>query len=151
MSTTITVPDNYGYVILSSLVLPWIASELMSGKVMGARKTYDVQYPNLYATPGYHKEAEAFNRLQRGHQNMFEYLTHFTVMSLIGGLKHPNTCIVGGVFFSVGSILYQFGYGNMTQDVKMARHTMGGPIRFVGVFGSLGCCISIAASMCGWI
>ena len=41
---------------------------VMSGLVMKARKELDVKYPNLYATPGYHKNADEFNRIQRGHQ-----------------------------------------------------------------------------------
>ena len=32
------------------------------------RTEYDVQYPNLYAVPKLHKDADAFNRVQRGHQ-----------------------------------------------------------------------------------
>ena len=35
---------------------------------MKARKDFDVKYPNLYATPGLHKHADAFNSVQRGHQ-----------------------------------------------------------------------------------
>lgn len=150
--TTITVPENYGYVILSTVVLPWFVSNVvMAAKVMKARKKCDVKYPNLYATPGQHKYADDFNRVQRGHQKIFESLTHFTIMSLIGGLKHPVVCSVGGVFYCLGNFLFQKGYADTSLGVDKARHMKGGPIQYIGIFGSLGSCISIAASMCGWI
>jgi len=69
MGPSINVPDNYGYAILGCAVLPTVVNlAVMSGLVMKARKELDVKYPNLYATPGYHKNADEFNRIQRGHQ-----------------------------------------------------------------------------------
>eukprot|EP00979_Chaetoceros_neogracilis_P019056 scaffold11660_cov615-Chaetoceros_neogracile.AAC.1 len=65
MVTFFEVPDNYGYVLLTCGILPAIITLPLAGKVMTARKKYDLQYPNLNATPGYHKEADAFNRVQR--------------------------------------------------------------------------------------
>lgn len=150
--TTITVPSAYGYVILSSVVLPWFFTTVtMSKRVMQAREIYNVQYPNLYGVPGYHKKADEFNRVQRGHQNVYEHITSFTVMSLIGGLKHPIMCAVGGVCYSMGIYLYQAGYSDNSADVKNARHGKGGLIKYIGIFGSLGSCVSVAATMCGWI
>ena len=84
------VPSDYGYVVLAvgggSLVVP----TLMGGAVMKARREFDVQYPNLYATPGYHKRADDFNRVQRGHQAMFESLTSVSIMTLLGGIRYPK-------------------------------------------------------------
>ena len=70
MPISIEVPDAYPLVMLSSSVLPFVANIMMGGPVMKARKQYEVKYPNLYAVPGVHKDADAFNRVQRGHQNM---------------------------------------------------------------------------------
>ena len=39
--------------------------------------------------PGYHKDADAFNRVQRGHQHIYEEMCNVTAMLLVGGLKHP--------------------------------------------------------------
>jgi hypothetical protein len=52
MTTTITVPDKYGYVILTCTVLPFMSNLWMAGQVMKAREKFKVFYPNLYATPG---------------------------------------------------------------------------------------------------
>ncbi|KAL3926238.1 MAG: hypothetical protein SGBAC_013554, partial [Bacillariaceae sp.] len=68
----IEVPAQYGWVILGAGVAPVITSVILSGSVMSARKEHNVQYPNLYAVPGFHKSADAFNRVQRGHQNYLE-------------------------------------------------------------------------------
>lgn len=122
----------------------------MAGKVMQARKNFNVLYPNMYATPGFHKEADAFNRVQRGHQNSFEMITTFTITSLLGGLKYPIACSVYGVFFSLGNCLYLMGYADTTLDVKDARYKKGGIIRIVGLLASIGSTISFAGTLNGW-
>ena len=81
----------------------------MGGVVMKARQSMKVYYPNLYATPGHHDKADAFNRVQRGHQSLFEGISDFRSMALIGGVKHPLICSVSGLFFSVGYYLFQKG------------------------------------------
>lgn len=122
----------------------------MGGKVMEARKSCDVQYPNLYATPGFHKKADEFNRCQRGHQAFFEMETSTALFGLIGGLKHPLVAAVAGVFFAVGSVLYQKGYADTSLDVKMARYKKGGLLKWVGFFASLITFFSAAGTMNGW-
>jgi glutathione S-transferase len=93
---------------------------------MKARKDFDVQYPNLYATPGYHKMADAFNRVQRGHQSMFESLTSMTALGLIGGIKHPMAATIAGVVYCLGNVLYLLGYADTALDIEKARHSKGG-------------------------
>jgi len=68
---------------------------------MKARKKYNVPYPNCYAVPGYHKNADEFNRVQRSHQNYMEGLDQYIAMTLLGGLKHPIACAVGSKFQSI--------------------------------------------------
>lgn len=43
----------------------------MGFKVMGARKKFNVKFPDLYASKD-NPDAEAFNCVQRGHQNTLE-------------------------------------------------------------------------------
>jgi len=117
---------------------------------MKARESCDVQYPNLYATPGFHKKADEFNRVQRGHQSFFEMAPSAAVMGLIGGLKHPIVCTVASVLFSVGSVFYQIGYADTSLDVKMARYKKGGMLKWIGFFPILFAFFSAAGSMNGW-
>ena len=149
---TLTVPANYGYVLLTTVVGSTFVVPMffMGGAVMGARSKFGVDYPNLYATPGYHKEADAFNRVQRGHQNMLESLTSFTVANLIGGLKYPLACSAFAVLYSLGSYLYLVGYADATLDVKTARYQKGGQIKFIGWLGALGATVMVAGSLVGW-
>ena len=114
---------------------------------MSARKIYDVQYPNLYATPGVHKGADAFNRVQRGHQNMFETMSGVSMMSLVGGLSHPKAAGACGVLYSLGSYFYMQGYSDLNKDVKMARYTGLAPIKIVGMLGSLILCCKACFDM----
>ena len=147
---SLQVPQNYGYVLLTCVVGPFVTTFLMGGSVMAARAKYSVEYPNLYATPGFHKEADAFNRVQRGHQSMFESLCFFVPAALVGGLKHPIAVAVEGVVYCVGGYLYLLGYADTKLDVTMARHLKGGPLKTIGLFGVCGAVVSLAGSLNGW-
>jgi glutathione S-transferase len=144
---SLQIPQHYGYVILTCVVGP---SAVMGNVVMSARKKFGVEYPNLYATPGFHKDADAFNRVQRGHQNMFEVLPLFIAAALIGGLKHPIAVAVEGVLFCLGCYCYLLGYADTKLDAAMARHLKGGPIKVIGLMGAVGAAISFAGSLNGW-
>jgi glutathione S-transferase len=150
MTVTIVAPEHYGYVLLSCVLGQFVASQYMGSQVMNARKKYNVLYPNFYATPGFHKEADAFNRLQRGHMNMFETAGIFSLMALFGGLKHPIAATVSSLLYSVGSALFQVGYADLTLDVAFARYKRGGGLKWVGFFGAMGTFISFCGSACGW-
>ena len=95
MVFTLSVPNEYGWVVLGAGVGATICNIVLSGPVMKARKELDVPLPNLYATPGVHKHADEFNRIQRSHQNFLEMLDSYIVMTLLGGLKYPIPCAVG--------------------------------------------------------
>ncbi|KAL7490790.1 hypothetical protein ACHAWT_000323 [Skeletonema menzelii] len=136
MSLSIAVPSSYGWVILGAGIVPVVTSMYLGGVVMKARKEYDVQYPNLYATPKFHEKADQFNRVQRGHQNFLENIGQYSIMTFVGGLKHPITCAVGSVLFCVGSILYMKGYADNALDVKDARYKKGAAVKWIGFFAS---------------
>ena len=61
MVYTLTVPENYPLCLFTVSVVPFMTSFMLGGKVMSARKQYDVQYPHLYAVPGVHEKHEACN------------------------------------------------------------------------------------------
>mmetsp|Transcript_38205 Transcript_38205/g.92452 ORF Transcript_38205/g.92452 Transcript_38205/m.92452 type:complete len:150 (+) Transcript_38205:46-495(+) len=141
---SIEVPDHYGWVILGAGIAPVVTNLLLSGFVMSARKQHNVGYPNLYAVPGFHKNADDFNRVQRGHQNYMELTDGYAIMTLIGGLKHPIACAIGTATYCVGCYLYLLGYKDDTLDVKTARYKKGGGIKFIGFFTSLISCAKLA-------
>ena len=149
-AAVIQVPDAYGYVVLCVGVGSFLVTTMMGGAVMAARKKFNVGYPNLYAVPGYHKNADEFNRVQRGHQNMFETLSSVITMTLLGGLKHPISCSVAYCLYLLGSYFYLLGYSDSALDVKMARYKKGGGIKYIGILWSMGCSVSLAGSMLGW-
>ena len=133
---TISVPPEYGWVVLGAGIAPIVTSMYLGGQVMNARKKYNVEYPNLYAVPKHHDHADEFNRVQRGHQNYLEGCDSYVITTLIGGLKHPITCAVGSIFFCAGSVLYMKGYADTTLDVKTARYKKGAAIKWIGFLAS---------------
>ena len=76
----------------------------MGGRVMSARQRLKVQYPNLYAVPGYHDKADEFNRVQRGHQNLFETIGSVTTMLLVGGLQSPRVATALALAYCAGML-----------------------------------------------
>jgi glutathione S-transferase len=143
----IDVSPEYGWVILGAVIGNEIISIYLGGQVMGARRKFDVQYPNAYATPNYHKNADEFNRYQRGHQNFLEYAHGYRMMTLIGGLEYPLACAIGSLFWSVGCVLYLKGYADSTLDVKTARYKRGAGIKWIGWFTSFYCTCAFGYSL----
>lgn len=107
----------------------------------------DSQYPNLYATPGYHKDADDFNRVQRGHQKVYEHLSDFRAVAFIGGLVHPLTCAGCGIVYSLGNYLYMAGYSDTKLDVKLARLKKGGPMNMLALLTALVCATKYSISL----
>mmetsp|Transcript_27137 Transcript_27137/g.40975 ORF Transcript_27137/g.40975 Transcript_27137/m.40975 type:complete len:152 (+) Transcript_27137:66-521(+) len=150
MPVTLTLPDSYGLVVFAAGLGPLLTNLYMAGPVMAARKKYGVHYPNLYGVPGHHKDADSFNRVQRGHQNFMEINDSYIAMTLLGGLKYPIACSLGVLCYCAGSMLYQKGYADTSLDVQTARYKKGGIIKWVGFLISLVSTCSLGGSLLGW-
>jgi hypothetical protein len=61
--------SSFGYAVLAWVPGAFVANMVLSGPVMAARSKFGVEYPNLYAVHGHHKNVDEFNAVQRGHQN----------------------------------------------------------------------------------
>eukprot|EP00531_Pseudo-nitzschia_arenysensis_P016517 CAMPEP_0116137350 /NCGR_PEP_ID=MMETSP0329-20121206/12203_1 /TAXON_ID=697910 /ORGANISM="Pseudo-nitzschia arenysensis, Strain B593" /LENGTH=151 /DNA_ID=CAMNT_0003632263 /DNA_START=96 /DNA_END=551 /DNA_ORIENTATION=- len=147
MVYTLEVPNEYGWVVLGAGVGSIVCNIVLSGPVMKGRTELNVPYPNLYATPGVHKHADEFNRIQRSHQNYMEMLDSYIAMTLLGGLKYPLACAAGSVLYYTGCILYQKGYIDSSLDVKTARYKKGGAIKWIGFLTSMISTIALGVSM----
>ena len=104
----------------------------------------------MYATPGFHKDADAFNRVQRGHQAVYENLTLATVSTLFAGLAYPIAASVCNALYSLGSVFFQIGYADTNLDVEVARYKKGGGIKWIGLMGSVAMSVNVAGKMLGW-
>ena len=105
---SIDVPADYKWVLLA-LVGVFFANQYLVVGVMQARKKYGIKCPNLCAPPG-HKNEEAFNCAQRAHQNTVESMPLFLVELVLVGLFYPLFAASCGGLWSVGRILYGYGY-----------------------------------------
>ena len=114
---SIDVPADYKWVLLA-LVGVFFANQYLVVGVMQARKKYGIKYPNLYAPPG-HKNEEAFNCAQRAHQNTVESQALFLVELVIVGLFYPLFAATCGTLYSVGRILYGYGYAKNGPDGRL--------------------------------
>lgn len=64
----------------------------------------------------YDNSKPAFNAIQRGHQNLLE--THYAQLWLmsIAGLRYPTYTAIAGAIWSIGRVIYFYGY--QSGDVK---------------------------------
>ena len=142
MVLALALPDRYPYVMLSATALPFVTSFIMGGKVMSARKKFNVPLPNLYAVPGVHDKADDFNRVQRGHQNMFETMSSVMSMVLVAGLKYPVVAASCAAAFCVGNCFSLPGYAASSKDGAGARYTPPLAIlKPLGMAGSFFACV----------
>jgi len=109
--------------------------------------SFEISSIDTPATPKHHKNADEFNRVQRGHQNFLEGNDSYAIMTLLGGLKYPIVCAVGTVLFNVGSVLYLKGYSDVNLDVKTARYKKGAAVKWIGFLTSLVSTISLGISL----
>jgi glutathione S-transferase len=122
--------------VLASAVSTFFVGAWLGGRVSGFRKAAKIPYPYEYASyeqiqtasPSASAAMHVFNRAQRGHQNFNENQTSFLGALLITGLEYPRTAAVLGAAFSVGRVLYGWGYTSGPENGKG---------RYYGAFGMI--------------
>uniref|UniRef100_A0A1B6C1V1 Glutathione S-transferase 3, mitochondrial n=1 Tax=Clastoptera arizonana TaxID=38151 RepID=A0A1B6C1V1_9HEMI len=138
MSTTITLPSEYGYVILvgvgSAFMLVWKGI-----KVGQARKKFGVNYPTMYSPTN-----DVFNCYQRAHQNTLENYPQFLMMLLLGGLEHPLISAAAGSTWVLGRIAYARGYYTGDPSKRMQ-----GGFSYIGLLTLLGVTTKLALRLIG--
>ena len=74
---------------------------------------YGVKFPNLYAVPSKdisQADADAFNAVQRGHQNMIETAAAHLSFVLLAGVFEPQWAFQCTLAWGFGRLVYAFGY-----------------------------------------
>ncbi|CEF99934.1 Membrane-associated, eicosanoid/glutathione metabolism (MAPEG) protein [Ostreococcus tauri] len=108
----IEIPSEYGYVI-AAIGACFVPLSYGAYRVVVARKTFGVKYPDLYAPHGHEKKKE-FDCVQRGHQNTLEqFPTVFPTVAttaMCAGLAFPRAAATCLGFWIVGRVLYIRGY-----------------------------------------
>merc|ERR1719272_325809 len=120
------IPNDFG-LVLGAIGATWITNYYLMMKVGSARKQYGIKYPALYAPPG-HKDEEAFNNVQRGHQNYLEAFAAVQIMVLVNGVISPKPAAVCGFVYAIGSFIKGKGYAEKGPDGRM----FGGLIAHLG-------------------
>eukprot|EP00992_Anisonema_acinus_P009708 TRINITY_DN5902_c0_g1_i1.p1 TRINITY_DN5902_c0_g1~~TRINITY_DN5902_c0_g1_i1.p1 ORF type:complete len:142 (+),score=28.38 TRINITY_DN5902_c0_g1_i1:33-458(+) len=122
------IPADFGYVVLV-VGLSWIMNIFLIVQVAQARKKYNVQYPNLYAPTG-HKHAEAFDCIQRAHQNTLENFAPIQILMVLNGLLFPRAAAGFGLIWVLARVIYGIGYAKGGASGRMA----GAALSHVGDF-----------------
>ncbi|KAK9814372.1 hypothetical protein WJX72_004739 [[Myrmecia] bisecta] len=133
INTGLTLRPEHGYVLLAFLFAIFAQSLWMMFQVGAARRRYKVFYPNLYADKS-NPNADAFNCVQRGHQNTLENLPTFIALLLVAGLKFPVTASIAGVIYTLGKIAYFKGYASGKPAARQR-----GSFSYIGLLTLMGC------------
>ncbi|KAI6040842.1 hypothetical protein EDC04DRAFT_2672877 [Pisolithus marmoratus] len=110
----ILLPEEYKYITGPLVSLGWVLfwQALLVGR---ARRRAGIAYPQckLYAEQAECKANPAavkFNCTQRAHQNTLESVPIVVLGTLVTGLKYPLLAAGLSSAFSVGRVLYTWGY-----------------------------------------
>ncbi|KAM0255296.1 hypothetical protein ACHAQJ_005886 [Trichoderma viride] len=112
MPFTLVLPDSYGFV-LAAVTSTFFVNILHMARTAKFRKASKITYPNAYAS---HEQAEKdpnaykFNCAQRAHANFAENQTSAVGAILIAGLQFPVVSAVLGAAWSLGRVVYLYGY-----------------------------------------
>ncbi|KAK1778173.1 hypothetical protein QBC45DRAFT_414671 [Copromyces sp. CBS 386.78] len=112
MAIIVTLPDEYGYVLLAT-VSTFFVNVFHSLNTGAQRKASGVKYPAAYASQEVAEKdpkAFAFNCAQRAHANFTENLTPAIGAMLIAGLKYPVLAGALGGLWSLSRVFYTIGY-----------------------------------------
>ncbi|KAK5016042.1 hypothetical protein LTR60_002594 [Cryomyces antarcticus] len=117
MSLILTVPQEYGYVVLSAAATFWVAN-WQGVRTTHFRQDAGVPYPHPYAsasqmasaTPDQKQKMYLFNCSQRAHANFLENQPSLLAALLIAGLRYPVAASALGLGWTLSRILYAVGY-----------------------------------------
>jgi len=83
------------------------------------------------------------NWVQRGHQNSLEMMPVFFMLMILGGLRHPCTCAVLGVLYTVTRFFYFKGYSTGDPQNRLTIGKYG----FLALLGLMVSTISFGVSL----
>lgn len=126
-----TLPDGYGYVILTAVDSVFL-NIWLARNVVKARKQYKIEYPIMYSA-----DNDKFNCIQRAHQNTLELWPQFLTLLFVGGLQLPRITAAAGVVYIIGRIVYAKGY--YSGDAEKRKY---------GFFGMLGMLTMLGTTVC---
>ncbi|KAF2101124.1 membrane-associated proteins in eicosanoid and glutathione metabolism [Rhizodiscina lignyota] len=130
MSLSITLPKEYGYVLLTATAT-FFVSTWHGMRVAPFRKAAKMPYPNAYATTSDIDKADSeerkkamylFNCAQRAHANFMENYNSTLPAILIAGLKFPLTSAAVGAVWTVCRVLYARGYTRADKEQGKGRY-----------------------------
>jgi len=133
MTVLLAIPEEFGYVIGTGIVSIFMLFYL-GENVASARKRFKVEYPKMYDD-----SQPVFNCYQRAHQNTLENTPAFMFLLVIGGVTHPLIASASALVWTVGRIVYAWGYWTGIPS-KRGR----GNFAYLGLISLLGCSISTA-------
>jgi len=116
--TGIRPKTSLGGIALVAAGIYFVYSWMMF-RVVAARSNFGVKWPNLYATKAENKHADAFNSVQRAHQQSLELYPQFIVCFLIAHQVYPNVAVHAGLLFCLGRLIFGWLYGDFGPN---ARH-----------------------------
>ncbi|PSK49413.1 Microsomal glutathione S-transferase 3 [Elsinoe australis] len=156
--TTITIPPEYGYVLLTTSLTAF-NSFWHGARVTSYRKAAKIPYPTAYADSGHFAAASSdpskkqalhlFNCVQRAHGNFLENQAAFLATLLVAGIDKPITATVLGLGWNLGRIVYALGYTRTDKEGGKGR--LAGSFFWLAQFGLYGLTAWSGAKVAGLV
>ncbi|ETW07239.1 hypothetical protein H310_01804 [Aphanomyces invadans] len=135
-----TLQPEHGYVILV-VVLVAVVNFWAGVRVLGARKKFNINYPQMYAEKS-DEHCHEFNCYQRAHQNVLENLPVFLALLFVSSVYRPTWAAIAGFVRVVGFVVYVIGYS--TGEPGKRQY---GAFGFIAFFASMGLAVEAACRL----
>ncbi|KAF2675340.1 glutation S-transferase [Microthyrium microscopicum] len=155
MTTTITIPKEYGYVV-GVAATTFLLSAWHGHRVGPFRKAAAIPYPHAYASAEQLSAAEPskknamylFNCAQRAHYQFIEHYPQALAGLLVTGIKYPVASASLGAMWIVSRVFYATGYTNKDKEGGKGRYSGGlGMLYYFAEIGWLGMGLKMAADI----
>ncbi|KAI9659395.1 MAG: hypothetical protein M1821_001653 [Bathelium mastoideum] len=130
MALNITLPKEYGFVLLSAATTTLLGSWL-AFRIPPFRTAARIKLPQHYAEqsqldsasdPAHKQALYLYNCAQRAHGNFVEHQPSVVVAMLIAGLRFPLVSAGLGAAWSASRVLYSVGYTDAKQTGGKGRY-----------------------------
>jgi len=128
---TLSLRPEHGYCVFATLLsIP--VNIYGAFKVSKARKLYDVKYPRMYVEKD-GKNFNAFNCVQRAHQNFIENIPFHYMLCALSSIYRPKLAAMAIAIRSLGFIAYIRGYSTGDPSARLQ-----GGFGYIGFFTMIG-------------
>ena len=167
------LPRMYGFVVIFSVLLPTIVTQIYIGFfiVPRGRNMYGYKLPVMMASVDIHvedviahgnilsggdvevarkklRDASNYSSAQRAHGNTLESLPAFLALSIVGGVRYPATTALHGLVWCVSRVVWANGYAAGVAPINRYNNPIA-MLHWVALLGVMATSVGLSIGLVG--